>query len=204
MPHAFHTGDAAGASAHAAPPPIPLSPQPRPDAPSSAPPRAAATHAPHGNFHPLPVIGHAEAFYVKHIAQAEAAGDRHAKAAHKVGQYVTAALDPKMAWDDKMKRFFHCLDKYCIAPPSADESLRTFYHKLGDLVRKHAGQEALAAARRHHAQFSQRLKASEDRGAIEDDAEKYFFDLLGHGHGCPNWCSKEAFHQIVTWRDQWV
>ena len=207
MPHASHTGNAG--SAHGAPPPtIPLSPPSGATArhPTAVPLKGYVAARPPGaaNFHPLPVIGHAEAFYEKHIAQAVAAGDKHAKASHKVAQYVTAAISPNMAWDDKMKRFFHCLDKYCVAPPDADESLRNFYQKLGDVVRRHAGQEALAAARKRHEEFTRRLKASEDRGAIEDDAEKFFFDLLGHGHGCPNWCSKEAFHQIVTWRDQWV
>jgi hypothetical protein len=200
MPHAFH-----GGAAQPQPAPIPLSPSSAtPPHPQPVANKGYVLHKPAGNFHPLPVIGHAEAFYLKHIEQAEAAGDKHAKAGHKVGQYVTAALNPKMALEDKMKRFFHCLDKYCVAPPTADESLRNFYQKLGDLVRRHAGQEALAAARKRHEEFTRRAKANEDRGAIEDDAEKFFFDLLGHGHGCPNWCSHEAYNVIITWRDQWV
>jgi hypothetical protein len=200
MPHAHHGGADA---AHTAP--ISLTPH------STAPVRPATpvlkgytVAQPAGRFHPLPVIGHAPAFYQKHIEQAEATGDRHAKASHKVGQYVTEALSPKMSWDDKMKRYYHCLDKYCVAPPDADESLRSFYQKLGDMVRRHAGQEALAAARKRQEEFTRRAKANEDRAAIEEDAEKFFFDLLGHGHGCPNWCSKEAFNMIITWRDQWV
>src|SRR5438067_9134086 len=155
MPHAFHTAHTGDGAAQSIPP-IPLAPptpQPTPQ-PTAHPPRAHAARAPVGTFHPLPVIGHAEAFYLKHIEQAEAAGDRHARAAHKVGQYVTAAINPKMAWDDKMKRFYHCLDKYCVPPHTADESLRAFYQKLGDLVRRHAGQEALASARKHHDEYS--------------------------------------------------
>src|SRR5258706_4842498 len=160
-------------------------------------------HLPRGNYHPLPVIGHAEAFYVKHIEQAEAAGDKHARASYKVGQHTTAALDPKMPWEEKLKRFSHCLRRYCIAPPDADEVLAMFYQKLGDLVRRHAGQEALHIARKHHEDYHRRLKANESRETIENEAEVFFFDLLGHG-GRPEWCSKEAWGQITGWRDHWV
>jgi hypothetical protein len=156
-----------------------------------------------GHFHPLPVIGHAEAWYEKHIQQADQAGDRHAKASHKVGQYVTAALSPAMPWAEKLKRFEHCLHKYCLSPHDADDGLRAFYHKLGDLVRRHAGQEAMQIARRRNEEFHRRQKTGEPRDSIEDDAETFFFDLLGHA-GRPDWCSHEAWSQLTAWRDHWV
>jgi hypothetical protein len=155
------------------------------------------------HFHPLPVIGHAAAFYEKHIQQAETAGDRHARAAHKVGLHVTNALGHNLPWEEKLKHFTHSLGHYCVAPPDADDGLVSFYQKLGDLVRRHAGQEALHIARKRHEEFNRRLKAGEDRDKIEDDAETFFFDLLGHG-GRPDWCSREAWGAIVAWRDQWV
>ncbi len=200
MPHGSYAAGAGSTSpGHSAPPPIPVAPN---SSSHPAPPSYPARSV--GHFHPLPVIGHADAFYKKHIEQAEAAGDKHAKAAHKVGQHVTSALAPAMPWPEKLKRFNHCLEKYCIVPPDADESLRTFYHKLADLVRRHAGQEAQHAARKHHEDYHRRLKAGETRDLIEEEAEVYFFDLLGHTGGCPPWCSKEAWNQIVGWRNFWV
>ena len=175
-----------------------------PDRPAA--PRAAALAAPTrsiGRFHPIPVIGHPESFYLKHAKEAEAAGDKHARAAHKVGQYVTTALTPGLAWPEKIRRFLYALDKYCVPHPSSDESLRAFYQKLGDIVRRYAGQEAATIARRHHDAWTTRLKTGEAREALEDEAEFFFFDMLGH-HQCPDWCCKDAYRQIITWRDFWV
>ena len=73
-----------------------------------------------GSFHPLPVIGHPPAFYERHVKQAEAAGDVHARASHKVGQYVTEAIDPKLPWEQKLKCFRHALKHYSAAPDGAD------------------------------------------------------------------------------------
>lgn len=156
-----------------------------------------------GRFHPIPVIGHPESFYLKHAKEAEAAGDRHARASHKVGQYVTTALTPGMAWGEKIHRFLHALDKYCVAPANADESLKAFYRKLGDIVRRYAGQEAVTVARHKHESLLARLNTGETRDILEDEAEFFFFDMLGH-HQCPDWCCKEAYRQIITWRDFWV
>jgi hypothetical protein len=151
----------------------------------------------------LPVIGHAEAFYVKHIQQAEAAGDTHARDAHKVGQHVTAALDPKMPWDQKLKRFTHCLQKYCATPPDSDDSVQTFYHKLAEMVRRHAGQEALRLGRAMHGEYQRRLRSGESREAIDNDAELFFPTLLGHA-GRPDWCSSDAYAHLTALRDHWV
>lgn len=216
MSHSDHGGHTA---TKLAPPPIPLAPlpassksshSPHPPQPhhaahaAPAPHRAVAAVAqPRGHFHPLPVIGHAEAFYLKHIQQAEAVGDHHARAAHKVGQHVTSALDPQLSWEQKHKRFVHCLHKYCIVPHDADDTVRTFYQKLGDLIRRHAGQEALHLARAKHQAYQQRLRNGEARDKIEDDAETFFPALLGHA-GRPEWCGTDAWAQLTALRDHWV
>jgi hypothetical protein len=160
-------------------------------------------HHPTGHFHPLPVIGHAEAFYSKHIQQAEAAGDHHARSSHKVGQHVTSALDPNMCWEQKLKRFTHCLNRYCVAPPDANESVQVFYRKLGDLVRRHAGQEAVHLVRARHGEYQRRLHAGESREAIENDAEMFFPSLLGHC-GQPEWCGTESWAQLCGLRNHWL
>ena len=215
MSHSHHSGHS---DSHHHVEPLPLAPlPPASNPPTHERPRVAghpapahttppvANHSihPRGHFHPLPVIGHAEAFYLKHIQQAEAAGDHHAKASHKVGQHVTSALDPNLTWEQKLKRFMHCLDHYCVAPAAADESLATFYHKLADLVRRHAGQEAMHVGRKHHEEYQKRLRSGESRETIDNDAEKFFFHLLGHG-AQPVWCSKEAWAHLTAWRDHWV
>lgn len=157
-----------------------------------------------GTFHPLPVIGHAPAFYDRHIKAAEAAGDVHARASHKVGQYITEAIDPKVAWPHKLKCFRHALKHYCVPPEGADEPLRAFYQKLRDLVRRHAGTEALHAAQKFHKDATVRLQVDPSaRPAIEDEADEFFLALLGHDR-TPEWCTLEVADQIARIRQQWV
>src|SRR5687768_16576240 len=157
-----------------------------------------------GSFHPLPVIGHPPAFYDRHIKTAEAAGDVHARASDKVGQYVTEAIDPKVGWAHKMKCFRHVLKHYCVAPEGADEHLETFYQKLTDLVRRHAGTEALHAAEKFHKDATKRVAADPaSRPAIEDEADGFFADLLGHDR-LPDWCTHDTADRIAKIRQQWV
>ena len=156
-----------------------------------------------GTFHPLPVIGHPPAFYDRHIKLAEQAGDRHARASHKVGQYVTEGIDPKLPWEHKLKCFRHALKHHCVAPEGADEHLVTFYHKLSDLVRRHASTEAIHAAQRFHADATKRLQAGTPRPVIEDEADDFFTGLLGHDRA-PDWCTREAADQVSRIRQQWV
>src|SRR4051812_2621697 len=135
MSHGHHAGHA-GPGHEASPPPVPFELAP----PYGSRPAAAQAPAPVkslGHFHPMPVIGHGEVYYKRHIEKAHEEGDHHAMAAHKVGQHVTAALLPTMPWPEKFKRFEHCLAKYCVVPHDANESIRTFYQRLGDLVRRH-------------------------------------------------------------------
>src|SRR5688500_3123803 len=130
------------------PPAIPPSSQAHPNVPSHAQPQAQPhPHAPRDThtIHPLPVIGHPEPWYEKHIKQAEQSQDPHARASHKVGLHVTRALSPTMPWEEKYRHCHHALKHYGQAPPGADASIRTFYGKLADVVRRYAGQEALKA-----------------------------------------------------------
>jgi hypothetical protein len=156
-----------------------------------------------GAFHPMPVIGHPPAFYERHIKQAEAAGDVHARASQKVGQYVTEGIDPKLPWEHKLKCFKHALKHHSVAPEGADELLTAFYKKLGEVVRRHAGTEALHAAQKFHIDAMKRLNAGTPRATIEDEADEFFTLLLGHER-TPDWCSRELAEQIARIRDQWV
>src|SRR5262245_30249292 len=93
-------------------------------------------------FHPLPVIGHPDAFYTKHIQAAEGAGDVHARESHKVGRYITLAIDPKMDFEEKVRHFRHALKHHCNAPLDSSTDVTHFYEKLSELVRRYGGQEA--------------------------------------------------------------
>jgi len=156
-----------------------------------------------GTFHPLPVIGHPPAFYERHIKLAEQAGDVHARASHKVGEYVTEGIDPKVPWEHKLKCFRHALKHHCVAPEGSDEHLRTFYSKLHDLVRRHASTEAIHAAQKFHIDATKRLQSGAARPGLEDEADDFFLALLGHDR-TPDWCTREAADQIARIRNQWV
>ena len=154
-------------------------------------------------FHPLPVIGYPETYYAKHIEQADAAGDTMAHMAHKVGQYVTLALDPKRPWEEKTRYFKHTIKHHCVAPPDADEETRAFYQKLRDLVCRYASQEARRSARQEHDSYSMRLEMGVPRDTLVEEAEVFFPKLLGHGP-CPEYMTPEAHEEIRALRDKWI
>ena len=154
-------------------------------------------------FHPLPVIGYPETFYAKHIKDADAAGDTLAHSAHKVGQYVTLALDPKRPWEEKSKYFRHVLKHHCVPPPDADDETRAYYQKLADLVCRYASNEVRRVARQEHDGYTMRLEMGVPREALVEEAEVFFPSLLGHGP-CPEFLTQEAFSEISRLRDKWI
>jgi hypothetical protein len=156
-----------------------------------------------GFFHPLPVIGHPEPWYKRHIEHAEKVGDVHARASHKVGWHVTAGLDHSQPWGEKFRHFRHALKHYCVAPPDVDEPVKTFYQKLYELTRRHASNEALLTARREHESLLKRLQSGTPREELEVEAENFFLDMLGHER-CPEWCTRDAAAQIEKLRDYWI
>jgi hypothetical protein len=154
--------------------------------------------------HPLPVIGYPEAYYAKHIHDADTAGDRVGHEAYKVGQYITCGLEPSRKWVEKMKYFCHALHHHTAAPAGADEPTQHYFGKLAEMVRKYAGHEALRLAKHENDSYSLRLHSGTPRATIEEEAEVFFADLLGHGGECPDWCTKEIWEKITHIRDHWI
>ena len=154
-------------------------------------------------FHPLPVIGHPETWYAKHIEQADAAGDPLAHCAYKVGQYVTLALDPKRSWEDKTKHFRHTLKHHCHPTGECDEETLAFFQKLADLVCRYASQEAMRLARQEHDGYTMRAEMGVPRDTLVEEAEVFFPTLMGHGNR-PEFLSDQAFNVIRELRDKWI
>ena len=162
-------------------------------------PTAQNTH----QFHPLPVIGHPEAWYTKHIEQADSVGDHLAHCSFKVGQYVTLALDPKRSWEQKVKYFRHCLKHHCTAREGAEPETVAFCEKLRALVLRYASQEARRSAHREHDSYSMRLDMGASKDTLAEEAEVFFPNVLGHGP-CPDYLTAEAFKEICGLRDRWI
>ena len=160
--------------------------------------------APHARqFHPMPVIGHPETWYKKHIEIADAAGDALAHCSYKVGQYVTLGMDPQKSWEEKAKYFRHCIKHHCVAPPGADAETIAFCNKLRDIVCRYASQEARRLAHAEHEQYAMRLDMGASRETLADEADVFFPALLGHGP-CPEYITPEAFKDICGLRDRWI
>ena len=155
-------------------------------------------------FHPLPVIGYPEAYYAKHIKDADAHGDKIAHEAYKVGQYVTLGLDPGKKWVEKLKYFCHALRHHTVAPPGADDPTKAYFQRLSDMVRRYAGHEAVRIARHENDSYSLRMHSGTPRAELEEEAEVFFSELLGRDHECPDWCTKDAWDQITHIRDHWI
>lgn len=154
---------------------------------------------------PMPEIGRPESYYASLIRFAEREGNSHLHESAKVGQYVTLAIDPSLAWDEKLKYFRHALKRHCSPPPYPDDDLWLFYKGLADLVRQHCGHEALRLASAEDDMYAARLSMDQPREDIENDAEVFFFKLLGGtGDQRPEWYNDTDWQQLKVLRDQWI
>ena len=151
---------------------------------------------------PLPEIGLPEPVYARRCHDADRTGDRHAKESYKVGQYVSLALDPHLAWPEKLKYFQHALKRHCVPPPLPDDDVWMFYRSLANLVRKYAGQEALKLASTEDDLYAARISMGQIREKIEDEAEEFFARLIPQE--CPEWFNEEDYSQLRMIRDQWI
>jgi hypothetical protein len=155
-------------------------------------------------FPPMPEIGKPESYYAHNVHQADRLGDVHAHEAHKVGQYVTLAMDPHLTWEEKLKYLKHALKRHCVPPPYPDDDVWMFYQQLADLVRQYAGQEALRLASVEDDLYAARVSMGQSREKIEDEAEEFFGKLLGAGDSCPEWFNEPDWAQLKLIRDQWI
>jgi len=151
----------------------------------------------------LPEIGHPESYYSRRVRQADLTHDTHSHEAHKVGQYVTLALDPTLSWEQKQRYFQHALHRHCVAPRFPDDAVWLFYRSLADLVRGHAGREALRIALDADADYDHRVRQGEARERVEEDAEIFFRKLLPQDP-CPDYFQAEDYGQLKMIRDQWI
>lgn len=152
---------------------------------------------------PMPEIGRPEAYYAHRVHEADRHGQIHAHEAWKVGQYITLAIDPNLQWEQKLKYLQHALKRHCNPPPLPDEEIWVFYRGLADLVRSHAGQEALRLASAEDDLYAARLALGQDRQKIEEEAEVFFGRLIYCDH-CPEWFNEEDWEQLKLIRDQWI
>jgi hypothetical protein len=158
----------------------------------------------HHALPPLPEIGHPEMYYARRVHLADKMGDTHTHEAHKVGQYVTLALDPALTWDQKLRYFQHALKRHCAPPPLPDEDVWVFYSSLANLVKEHCGAEALRLASEEDDLYDRRLKLGSTHETIEDEAERFFSKLTGFDDHCPPHFNEEDWAQLKVIRDQWI
>ena len=152
----------------------------------------------------LPEIGYPEAYYSRRVKQADLLHDTHTREAYKVGQYVTLALAPTLDWDQKLRYFRHALRRHCCPPPLPSDDVWLFYQNLAELVRAHAGVEALKLAVREDEIYVRRLEMGSTRERIRPEAMQFFRKLLGDHEHCPEQFTQEDWDQLKMIRNQWV
>ena len=76
--------------------------------------------------------------------------------------------------DSAKANFHHALKRHCAPPPLPDDDVWAFYQGLANLVRMHAGQEALKLASNEDDLYAARLAMGQTREHIEDEAETFF------------------------------
>jgi hypothetical protein len=159
---------------------------------------------PWGQLPPLPEIGHPESYYAKQVKRAEQLDNPHAREAYKVGQYITLALDPALAWEKKLRYFRHAIRAHCVAPPVARDTVWMFYAQLADLVRQHAGTEALRLACEEDEMWANRTKFGEPVEKVRAEAHVFFRNLLGDTDHQPDFLNQEDWDQLQLLKKQWI
>lgn len=173
------------------------------DAPPGITPMPAMTTNPPAPLPDLPQVGLAESHYARLIHKAEKAGDIHLREAYKVAQYLTLALDPKLKWQQKLRYFQHALHRHCNPPPIPEEAVWMFYRTLMSLVRDHCGREALRLANKEDDILAKRVALGCTRERVEEDADQFFSDLLGHSDARPEHFHPEDWEALKLFRNQW-
>jgi len=158
------------------------------------------------HFPDLPEIGQPESYYANLARRADMLGDFFAKEAAKVGQYTTLALSPKFDWPAKLRYFDHALRRHCQPPPLPDEDVWMFFQKLADMVRYHAGMEALRLACVQDDEFAAMEKRGVSRRTIEMKAKEFFDELMGRDLLAqrPEHFNADDWQQLKLVRAQWI
>jgi hypothetical protein len=157
-----------------------------------------------GEIPPLPEVGLAESYYAQRVKDADRKGKHHAREAYKVGQYITLGLNRRLEWEKKLRYFRHALRSHCQPPPLPSEKLWMFYGQLADLVRQHAGAEALRLASAEDDYWAGQLKSGVPQSQIAAQAELFFDKLLGLREERPDYLNEEDYQQLKILRSQWL
>ena len=167
-----------------------------PDAPGA--PLHTARH-----FPPIPKLGEEEKIYGKRAHAAEKAGDVYGASANKVAQYLTLGLDPALDWSGKLRYLEHALKKHAAPKPPIDDEVFAFYRSLAELVKQHAGAEALKLVRQQDAQLQTRKDArKEPIFKLRSEAASFFRQFLPAGER-PDWFNDAAYAELIALWNKW-
>jgi hypothetical protein len=155
-------------------------------------------------FPPMPPIGRAEPFYSNLVRQADAQGNVFGHEAAKVGQYINLGLDPNLDWPAKVRYFNHALKRHCVAQNSSIARLLDFYEELTDLVRKHAGLEALRIASAEDDRYARRVNEGVHRAFIKAEAQIFFSKIIPADDKRPDWFFEEDWQHLKLLAKQWI
>ena len=152
---------------------------------------------------PMPEIGHSENYYANLAHRAHKQCDLTARDAHKVGHYVTLALNKHLLWPEKLRYFKHALDHHCIPPPFARDKMLEFYRDLTATVRKHCGAEALRMISAEDDTYAKRLPMTHDLEVLFNECERFFAKFI-LSEECPDWFESEDYEAMKLMRNQWI
>jgi hypothetical protein len=117
--------------------------------------------------------------------------------------YITRAVNYLTTWDEKFRCFEHALKHHCHAPPGASAPTLEFYSQLAQMVREHAGSEALRIASKMDDRCAARIAGGESRAVVVAEARTFFKELIPTSHR-PEWMNMADYEQLKILRSQWT
>jgi hypothetical protein len=151
---------------------------------------------------PMPRVGEPEYYYAQHARQAEKAANVFARDAAKVGQYITLGISPSLDWPHKVRYFEHALARHTKPPPFPDDDVWLFYGNLKNLIRTHAGREALRLADETDERLAKKLASGMSRDLVDEEADSFFCALIPSQQ--PEWLTEADYQRLKIIRDQWI
>jgi hypothetical protein len=150
----------------------------------------------------LPELGQENTYYGKLAHKAEKAGDKHARSAYKVAQYITLGREAP-TWPEKLKYFRHALESHAKPRPPIDDAVFAFYEQLKSWVRQETAVEAMKLVQKEDEFFTERTNQREARFRIVSDAAKFFREILGAGER-PDWFTETDYNRIRQYQMKWA
>jgi hypothetical protein len=90
------------------------------------------------------------------------------------------------------------------APDGSDPETQQYYHKLLDLVKRYASQEAVKSIKHESDRLREMRQRGESLEKVRIEAGAALSRVIGDHAACPDWMRPDAWEQVKMIQRQWA